>query len=96
MDLTKITTPFGLLDKETQDALKAWPHGHEIYDMDGKWCSVDVPLFNVGFAYRACHAPKKPREFWISKHDGQMATSKRPYYAPEAWIHVREVMEDEA
>jgi hypothetical protein len=30
-DLTTNRTPFGLLPKDVQTAMKAWPHGWEIY-----------------------------------------------------------------
>lgn len=39
-DLTKITTPFGLLDEATQEALKAWPHGFEEW-WNGDWIDHD-------------------------------------------------------
>ena len=59
----------------------------------GCWQGIDDDKTNPIVAFRVVEAFREPREFWISKHDGQMATSKRPYYAPEAWIRVREVMD---
>lgn len=59
-DLTKITTPFGLLDKETQDALRAWGHGWDAFggndwqDVQG-FCS-----FSEWITYRARPAPLVP------------------------------------
>ena len=97
MDLTKITMPFGLLDEATQDALRKWPHGLELYT-EGGW--EEVP--GIGFkssVHRARPAPRVPREFWISKHtyNGQRAVSNaNPFYSPDQWIHIREVMEGEA
>lgn len=92
MDLTKITTPFGLLDEETQDALKAWPHGVECFDYSG-WEAVHWPTWAGQLTYRALPVP--PREFWVNK-DGNSVISSPPVYMPENWIHVREVTDGEA
>jgi hypothetical protein len=50
VDLTKITAPFGLLPKETQDALKAHGGPYEIWRENGwdEW----LPLWTVTATYR--------------------------------------------
>lgn len=107
MDLTKITTPFGLLDKETQDALKAWPHGIEIY------CGVNHAawepaqfneLWRVCRTYRARKSP--PREFWhLLDLNGEVydtftclkdAKEEHQQHARFTLVHYREVMDGEA
>jgi hypothetical protein len=56
VDLTKITTPFGLLPKETQDALKAHGGPYEIWG-GNDW--NDWPPMRTGTAtYRVKPAPK--------------------------------------
>ena len=55
-DLTKITTPFGLLDKETQDALKAHGGPWEMYT--GKWNDTSrLPAFFDHVVYRVKPSP---------------------------------------
>jgi hypothetical protein len=58
-DLTKITTPFGLLDETTQEAL--WRHHKEsrkIEYYDGKvWQEINPPSFSPIYAYRAAPLP---------------------------------------
>ena len=57
-DLTKITTPFGLLDKDTQDALKAafeTTDCIEVYTPAG-WKSP-TPQWNANVTYRAKPEP---------------------------------------
>lgn len=55
MDLTKIEKPFGLLDKDTQEALKDWQHGWETYNSDG-WVDSVMPVYMYK-TYRAKPAP---------------------------------------
>lgn len=58
-DLTKIEKPFGLLDKETQDALKAHFEGVgvvQVYD-EGGWRETGMPQWYDRHTYRA--VPKK-------------------------------------
>ncbi len=64
-DLTKITTPFGLLDAETQEALKAHGGPWEYYSQDGDWRPM---LGSPGCLSDTCRvkpAPPKPREWWL-------------------------------
>lgn len=56
-DLTKIEKPFGLLDKETQDALRALQGGWLVYDVNGNWVDCPDPYFNAMGTYRARPAP---------------------------------------
>ncbi len=61
VDLTKIEKPFGLLDKGTQDRLRAWGHGWEQYSCGGCWCKILEPLWGMTSTYRA--KPKPVVEF---------------------------------
>lgn len=64
-DLTKITTPFGLLDPETQAALKAHDGPIEIFDYYGEWGAVNrVNYWQENSTYRVKLTPPKPRECW--------------------------------
>lgn len=55
-DLIENTTPFGLLDEETQERMKAWKHGFEVWNgseavADG-WASVwDRALERSGYSH---------------------------------------------
>jgi hypothetical protein len=83
IDLTKIEKPFGLLDKETQDALRENDGTLEVFD-GSRWVSADCPSFFPTCAYRA--APLKLPEWpaglrsewwWITKdEDGQVYAYK--------------------
>ena len=60
IDLAKITTPFGLLDKETQEALRDC--GSEIEYFNGNyWVSIESISYIVGeYVFRAKPEPVKP------------------------------------
>lgn len=58
-DLTAITAPFGLLDDDTQQRLRAWPHGLELFTMNG-WEGKLVPFWGCAATYRARPAPLVP------------------------------------
>jgi len=58
--LTKIEKPFGLLDKETQDALRAHAGSIEVFD-ETQWAHIDCPSFFPTHSYRA--APAKLPEW---------------------------------
>ena len=53
VDLTKIEKPFGLLDKETQDDLRKWNGGWEVFVSSGAWGNCHVPSWSPNVAYRA-------------------------------------------
>lgn len=64
MDLTQITTPFGLLDAETQAALKAHGGPWEMYDgAPMNWQDIHAPQWQDACTYRV--RPALPREWWI-------------------------------
>lgn len=63
-DLTKITTPFGLLDAETQEALKAHGGPWEFLNLSGSWNKLVSPAWQLDSTYRVRPAPPKPRECW--------------------------------
>lgn len=62
LDLTKITTPFGLLDEATQAALKAHGGPYEWWDVDCDFVAVDQPVWAARIVYRVAPsaAPAKP------------------------------------
>ncbi len=93
MDLTKITTPFGLLPPETQKALKEHGGEIEVYgDPDWKPKSLDPWFGNL--TYRVRPEPPKPREWWISLKNPLSIISYRPTDIKcDGWVHVREVIE---
>ncbi len=108
MDLTKITTPFGLLDEATQKALRECGGPYEWWT-EGKngpvWRDDNTPeiSFKSGtIAIRLKPQPPKPREWWIWR-DGRgtvngMFLSKTTrenvhFLAGDEIIHVREVIE---
>ena len=50
-------------------------------------------------AFRVVEEYREPREFWVAKtapNGMRTATDKPPFYSPDQWIHVREVMEGQA
>ena len=64
-DLTAITTPYGLLDRKTREALKAHGGPYEFCNnvTDWEWTDVVPPsLWRNGNVYRVKPAPPKPRE----------------------------------
>ncbi len=59
-DLTDLKTPFGLLDRETQEALKAHGGPYELW-RGSLWGDVDPhDDFDSWYAYRVKPAPPKP------------------------------------
>ena len=70
-DLTAITTPFGLLDRETQEALNAHSGPLEWVSCNGgwiKWTNLPgniCPVNHGHLTIRVRPAPPKPREWWI-------------------------------
>ncbi len=97
MDLTKITTPFGLLDEATQKALRECGGPWEIYSSPEGWTGCD-PSWGRMYAYRLKPQPPKPREWWVVTNnpddDAWLAVPFKP--SATQWrrvVHVREVIE---
>jgi hypothetical protein len=70
-DLTKITTPFGLLDAETQQALRDHlAAGGELEVYNNGWRELVGADFYFGspVTYRAKPKPK-PLELWVNEYD---------------------------
>lgn len=70
VDLTAITTPFGLLDEATQAALMAHGGPYEYWSVwtEMAWSAVGRPEWRPHTTYRVRPAPvepPKPREWWI-------------------------------
>ena len=97
-DLTDLKTPFGLLDPETQAALKAHGGPYEVYVASlelgrGVWKPID-PVWTDALAVRVKPAPPKPREWWVSGGNCIWDTYAEAYNAcdrGEKPVHVREV-----
>ena len=94
-DLTTITSPFGLLDRETQEALMA--HGGPYERWIGDIWAKMTPTFKWQGenTYRVKPAPPKPREWWVSGGNCIWDTYAEAYNAcdrGEKPIHVREVL----
>lgn len=97
-DLTKITTPFGLLDAETQAALKAWPHGVEVWISGDAWADCRRPGWHDRDVYRAKPAPVTkpsidwshvaPEWKWLAQNaDGSAYIYKEtPIVADSVWV----------
>ena len=96
-DLTKITTPFGLLDEATQNALLAHGGPYEVWSHGARWVETAVPPKAAdAFVWRVKPQPPKPREFWVHIEDSIVL----PYepdmdgsFKADGYIHVREVLE---
>ena len=93
MDLTAITTPFGLLDDATREALKSHGGPYEIWSRNG-W--IDVwPEFDRTCAYRVKPQPPKPREWWIKGDEARLIHPHhdRVSYIANGWTLVLEVLD---
>lgn len=104
VDLTAITTPFGLLDEAMQGALMAHGGPYEVFDTFG-WVDLaeDAPWINQ-CTYRVRPAPvepPKPREWWVREHTngeiGVYATKEEAWadaiFSTKKVFTVREVLE---
>lgn len=58
IDLTAITTPFGLLDEATQKALRDDGGPYQFYGGSDKWMDCNLPGFCLITTYRKKPAPK--------------------------------------
>jgi hypothetical protein len=67
-DLTKITTPFGLLDAQTQQALRDHHYvgGGTVEIFHNGWTEIHDPSFSSSATYRA---KPKPLEFWVNQYN---------------------------
>ncbi len=68
-DLIENTTPFGLLDEETQERMRAWPHGCKVWSQNENFADgwTDVAFnakfaANSGYVFRAKPAPEPEPE----------------------------------
>jgi hypothetical protein len=72
--LTQNRITFGLLPEDVQEAMKAWPHGWELFN--GKiWHSTLDPAWYFENTYRAIPAPKVEEYvlFWKAGLDATMS-----------------------
>ena len=68
-DLIENTTPFGLLNHETQERMRAWPHGWKVWNQSENFADgwTDVAFSsqfaaNSGYVFRARPAPEPEPE----------------------------------
>jgi hypothetical protein len=95
VDLTTITTPFGLLDEATQNALRECGGPWEIYTSRG-WEWIDYPSFCRRTTYRLKPQPPKPREWWMKHGYWPMPALEGDdvaYLRSQGFILVREILE---
>lgn len=97
IDLTKITTPFALLDDETRSALYKSGGPYECYDASGRW--VECRFVEV-LANTVCRAMPKRREYWIAGATAFTSFDKAKHFNDDMGyaippVHVREVLSDE-
>ena len=94
IDLAAITTPYGLLDRETQEALKAHPGPFEYYSSFGYWAPLVGRPGCRSDTYRVKPAPPKPRTGYVGAwHICETVEDFRRDYGSDAdFIHVREVL----
>ncbi len=93
MDLTAITTPYGLLDDATREALKAHGGPYEFWHgSKGFFEAAGTPVWDAVFVYRVKPQPPKPREWWIVLDGvGGFALAWEPNAPQGPVVHVREV-----
>lgn len=104
VDLTKITTPLGLLDEATRERLKAHGGPYEFFGLHG-WEEYARPMWWDNSTYRVRPEPvepPKPREWWlVIRFDGTVfdaaetqaeAISKMKAAGYEKLIRVREAL----
>lgn len=102
MDLTKITTPFGLLDEVygegAQEALKAHGGPYEYFTHEGNW--LEAPAFwMVNLVYRVKPAPLTkpsidwshvaPKFKWMAQDengDAYLYAESKPDAAHSVWV----------
>lgn len=92
MDLTTITTPYGLLDADTQKALREHEGVIEVYYRDGLWRSISDPEWSLPCTYRVRPEPPKPREWWIKDCIAYPVAPPQEPPKGNGYIHVREVL----
>jgi len=63
-DLTKITTPYGLLDEKTKLTLPLHGGPYEYFSSSGSWHTIHPPSWANNITYRVKPTPPKPRE-WV-------------------------------
>jgi len=75
-DLTTNRVVFGLLPKDVQEAMKAWPHKWEMFNGLKEWEHRPTPAWSPTSTYRAIPAPKVTKHvlFWKA---GYYATDYR-------------------
>ena len=88
-DLTQIKVPFGLLDPETQEALKAHGGPYEVWSnaFGGSWVGCEAKWVAI-CTYRVKTtppAPPQPRTLYLCEfHDGELSFHKTAIDAAKA------------
>lgn len=102
-DLTQINVPYGLLDPETQEALKAHDGPYQAYFFMKGWTDWECPNWDNHITYRVNPAHPQPRTIYLCEfRDGERsfhktaidATEEALSYGPGATVSEwREVVE---
>lgn len=89
-DLTKIEKPFGLLDPETQKALRECGGPWEVFE--DRWEDNPDPLFSKSFTYRQKPQPRE-YEAWllIDENGDRVGLFYRHGYAAERAVEMTNV-----
>ena len=66
-DPTTNRIPFGLLEDDEREALKAWLHGFQIY-YAGEWINLNHLRWSAGSVYRGKPAPVMETK-WVTFYD---------------------------
>jgi hypothetical protein len=102
IDLTKIKTPFGLLEPETQEALKAHGGPYEVY-CHGEWLENNYPTFRLAVVYRVKPQPLTkpsidwshvaPKWRWLARDadDDAFLYKEKPYALHSKWSSSKEI-----
>ena len=91
---TENRIPFGLLTKEEQEALKAWPHGWEAY-IGPNWDPVLKPSWTHYIAYRGKPAPLVPDYINWDHVAPQFICMARDQGAPTAFLCEKPLLKGE-
>jgi hypothetical protein len=73
-DLTTNRIAFGLLPDDVQAAMKAWPHGWELFNSRVEFEKWDTPLWGSTSTYRAIPTPKVTEYVLYWREEGHATT----------------------
>ena len=76
-DLLENRIPFGLLDPDVQERMKAWEHGWEWWSGGRAWSNRAKPAWGSESVYRAKPAPVEPERvtWWVNVYPSWVSGS---------------------